>query len=349
MTSDQQVKSASTPGPEAAGGSESPGGPRGRSLLSGKSLEALALPIAWVLVIIIFGVLRPGTFLSSANLASILASQAVLVVVSLALVIVLTAGDYDLSVAAVVGLSANLIAILNVNFGVPIGLAILVALVAGLLVGVLNGLFVVLVQIDSLIVTLGMSTFVAGIVLWISGSNTVSGISNDLVRPVIVWRMLGVPLEFYYALIIAFGVWYVFRYTPLGRRLLVVGRSREVARLSGVRVGAVRWGALAVSGVIAAFGGVLYAGTSGAAGPTSGLELLLPAFAAAFLGATTVNPGRFNAWGTVIAVYFLVTGITGLQLLGAQSYVQNIFYGAALVQAVSISQIVRRRRAARAQ
>ena len=84
------------------------------------SLEALALPIAWVVVIVIFSVLRPGTFLSSANFASILASQAVLVVVSLALVIVLTAGDYDLSVASVVGLSANLIAILNVNYGLPV-------------------------------------------------------------------------------------------------------------------------------------------------------------------------------------------------------------------------------------
>jgi ribose transport system permease protein len=346
MTSDQHVKPA-TPA-EPADQAPAPGRRR-RAVLSGKSLEALALPIAWVVVIVIFGALRPGTFLSTANLASILASQAVLVVVALALVIVLTAGDYDLSVASVVGLSANLIAILNVSHGVPIPLAILIALCAGLLVGMLNGLFVVLVQIDSLIVTLGMSTFVSGIVLWITGSNTLSGISNDLVRPVIVWRLAGVPFEFYYALVIALVVWYVFRYTPLGRRLLVVGRSREVARLSGVRVGAVRWGALAVSGVIAAFGGVLYAGTSGAAGPTSGLELLLPAFAAAFLGATTVNPGRFNPWGTVIAVYFLVTGITGLQLLGAQSYVQNIFYGAALVLAVSFSQIVRRRRAARAE
>jgi ribose transport system permease protein len=144
-------------------------------------------------------------------------------------------------------------------------------------------------------------------------------------------------------------VFYVFRYTPVGRRLLVVGRGREVARLSGIRVGAVRWGALIVSSLIAAFGGVLYAGTSGAAGPTSGLELLLPAFAAAFLGATTINPGRFNAWGTVIAVYFLVTGITGLQLLGAQSFVQNIFYGSALIAAVSFSQVVRRRRTAGAQ
>jgi ribose transport system permease protein len=343
--SGQQVREA-TPDPSEPKKADAPVA-RSR-FLPGRSLEALALPIAWVVVIVIFGALRPGTFLSSANFASILASQAVLVVVSLALVIVLTAGDYDLSVASVVGLSANLIAILNVNQGVPVGWAILIALAAGLAVGVLNGLFVVLVQIDSLIVTLGMSTFVSGIVLWITGSNTVSGISNGLVRPVIVYRLLGVPLEFYYALIIALGVWYVFRYTPLGRRLLVVGRGREVARLSGVRVGAVRWGALIVSGLIAAFGGVLYAGTSGAAGPTSGLELLLPAFAAAFLGATTVNPGRFNAWGTVIAVYFLVTGITGLQLLGAQSYVQNIFYGAALVLAVSFSQIVRRRRVARA-
>ena len=75
----------------------------------------------------------------------------------------------------------------------------------------------------------------------------------------------------------------------------------------------------------------------------------MPAFAAAFLGATTINPGRFNAWGTVIAVYFLVTGITGLQLLGAQSFVQNIFYGIALIAAVSFSQVVRRRRNAGAQ
>jgi ribose transport system permease protein len=320
-----------------------------RRLLSGKSLEALALPMAWLAVIVIFGILRPETFLTTSNFSSILASQAVLVVVTLGLVVVLTGGDYDLSVAAVVGLSAMLIAILNVNHGVPIGLAILIALGAGLLVGVVNGLFVVLLEIDSLIVTLGMSTFVSGIVLWISDSNTVSGISTDLVKPVIIWRFAGVPLEFYYAMAIALAVFYAFRYMPVGRRLLVVGRSREVARLSGIRVGAVRWGALIVSSLIAAFGGVLYAGTSGAAGPTSGLELLLPAFAAAFLGATTINPGRFNAWGTVIAVYFLVTGITGLQLLGAQSFVQNIFYGIALIAAVSFSQVVRRRRTAGAQ
>ncbi len=328
------------------GGGAGKDAPRRR--FSGQTLEAMALPIAWLAIIVIFGILRPETFLTSANLSSILASQAVLVVVTLGLIIPLTAGDYVLSVASVVGLSAMLLAILNVNRGWPVGVALAVSLGAGLLVGLINGALVVLFAIDSLIVTLGMSTFVTGVVLWMSGSNTVSGVSPSLVDPVIVWRLLGIPFEFYYALAVAVVVWYVFGYTPVGRRLLVVGRGREVARLSGIRVGAVRWGALVCSALRAAFGGILYAGTSGAAGPSSGLELLLPAFAAAFLGATTIRPGRFNAWGTLIAVYFLVTGITGLQLMGAESYVQNLFYGAALILAVAFSQFVRRRRARRA-
>ncbi len=318
-----------------------------RPRITGRTLEALALPIAWLFVCVVFGYLRPDTFLSTANFASILASQAVLVCVALGLIIPLTAGDYDLSVASVVSLSAILVAVLNVNLGWPIPLAIAAAVSAGLLVGLINGMLVVLVGIDSLIATLGMGTFITGLVQWISGSNTISGISNDLVKPVIVWRFLGIPLEFYFAMIIAFIVWYVFTYTPVGRRLLVVGRGRDVARLSGIRVSTVRWGALAVSAFVASLGGILYAGTSGSAGPTSGLELLLPAFAAAFLGATSIRPGRFNAWGTVIAVYFLVTGITGLQLLGAESWVQDVFYGAALVLAVALSELVRRRRVAR--
>ena len=104
-----------------------------------------------------------------------------------------------------------------------------------------------------------------------------------------------------------------------------------------------------MAGLIAAAAGVLYTGTAGAADPTSGATFLLPAFAAAFLGTTTITPGRFNPWGTFIAVYFLVTGITGLAIMGVQTWVQNVFYGGALVIAVTASQIVkmRRERAAR--
>jgi ribose transport system permease protein len=242
-------------------------------------------------------------------------------------------------------LACMTLAILNVNHGWSIGAAVAAALGVGLAVGIVNGALVVLLDIDSLIATLGSSTFVAGVVLWISNSQTISGISEGLINVVVVDRFLGIPLEFYYGIALGLILFYVFEFMPIGRRLLFVGRGRSVARLSGIRVARLRWGALVVSGLISSFGGVLYAGTLGSADPTSALSFLLPAFAAAFLGATTISPGFFNPFGAIVAVYFLQTGITGFQLVGVESYVQQLFYGGALVVAVAISQIARRREA----
>ncbi len=161
---------------------------------------------------------------------------------------------------------------------------------------------------------------------------------------VVVDRFLGIPLEFYYGIALGVVMLYVFEFMPIGRRLLFVGRGRERrAARAGSASSRLRWGALVASGMISAFAGVLYAGTLGSADPTSSLSFLLPAFAAAFLGATTIMPGRFNPLGSIAAVYFLVTGITGLQLLGVQTFVQQLFYGGALVLAVALSQLARRR------
>jgi ribose transport system permease protein len=303
--------------------------------------ERLGLFIAWAATIAIFGALRPETFLTWANFSTILGSQAVLVVLTLGLIVPLTTGDYDLSMASVLTLSSMTVAVLNVNHQVPIGVAVAAAIAVGILAGVVNGFFILYFRIHSLIVTLGVGTFLHGITLWISDSMTFSGISPDLVDAVIVWRFLG--LEFYYAMGVCISIWYVFSYTALGRRLLFVGRGREVARLSGIHVDRVRWGALVTSGFLSSLAGVLYAGTTGAADPSSGMSFLLPAFAAAFLGATSISPGRFNPWGAAIAVYFLVTGITGLSILGISTFVQDLFYGGALVVAVTLSQLVRGR------
>ncbi|SRR5579884_343498 len=310
-------------------------------------LGQYGLLIAWAIVVLFFTLL-PGTsqtFPTAGNFATILGSQAVIVILTLGLLVPLTAGDYDLSVGFTLTLAAMLVAVLNVQHHWPIVLAILVALGAGAMVGLVNGAFILFFRIDSIIVTLGTGTFAGGLVLLISGSNTISGVSANLVDWVIVNRLFGIPLEFYYGLLLCLVMWYVFELTPLGRRLLFVGRGRNVARLSGINVNRVRLGALVTSGMVSAVAGVAYAGTTGAADPTSGTQLLLPAFAAAFLGATTIAPGRFNPVGCLVAVYFLVTGITGFQLLGAQSYVQSLFYGGALVIAVALSQIARRRQA----
>jgi ribose transport system permease protein len=333
------------PEPEGAGGDAER--PRAARVPPWAAAAAgrFALVGAWILLIVCFGVLKPDTFLTGANFATIFGSQAVLATLALALIIPMTAGDYDLSVAFTLMLSAMITALLNVNEGWPILPAMAAGLLAGTGVGLFNGMVVTYFRIDAIIVTLGTGTFIGGLVLWMSDSNTISGVSNGLVSWVIARHVLGVPIAFYYVVALAAVLWYVFEFTPTGRRLLIVGRGRAVARLSGIHVDRMRVGAFAASGFLSAGAGLLYAGTSGAADPTSGQQLLLPAFAAAFLGATAIMPGRFNPWGTLIAVYFLVTGITGLQLLGVEGFVQELFYGGALVIAVVFSQIARRREA----
>jgi len=314
---------------------------RGRSLVD--QAERYGLIAALALMVVVFSILKPETFFTWSNLSTILGSQAVLVVVTLGLIIPLTANDFDVSIANVLTLSSMIIAVLNAQLGWPIWLAVVAALAMGVVVGAVNGFFITYFRIHSLIVTLGIGTFLHGLTLYISDSMTISGIADSLMNGVIVWTLFGIPLEFYYALILCALVWYVFEYTAIGRRMLFVGRGREVARLSGIDTDRVRRWCLIASGLMGALAGVLYAGTQGAADPVPGASYLLPAFAASFLGSTSIRPGRFNPWGAMLAVYFLVVGITGLVFLGASSFVQDMFYGGALVLAVTLSQLVRGR------
>ena len=307
--------------------------------------ERVALLVVWLCLIALFSVMLPTSFLDWGNFSIIFASYAPAALLALAIIVPLTAGDYDLSVGATLTLSSALIGVLNVWHQMPIGLVLILAVGAGALVGLVNALFIIYFRIPSLVVTLGTTSLMTGLVQWMTNSSTIGGIDNALVMAVVGERLLGVPLAFYYALIGAAVIWYVFDFTPLGARLLVVGRGREVARLNGMAVERIRAGALVTSGALAAVAGIVYAGVLGSADPYSGLNFLLPAFAAAYLGATAVQPGRFNPWGAMMAVYFLATGITGLTMLGIPLWVTNVFNGGALILAVTISQLVRGREA----
>ena len=310
-----------------------------------RAFERVALILVWLAIIAIFGAIMPRSFLNWGNFSILFASYAPAALLALAIIVPLTAGDYDLSVGATLTVSSCVIGVLNVWAGMPILLVILMALAAGLVVGLVNAFFIVYVRIPSLVVTLGTTSLMTGLVQWMTNSSTIGGIDNALIMAVVGGRLFGVPYAFYYTLGVAIVMSYVFDFTPLGRRLLFVGRGREVARLNGIAVDRVRVGALAVSGVLSAAAGVLYAGVLGSADPYSGLNFLLPAFAAAFLGATTILPGRFNPWGALVAVYFLATGITGLTMLGIPLWVTNVFNGGALILAVTISQLTRGREA----
>ncbi len=323
-------------------------GARPRNLAKGlrtrEILQQVSLLLVWVIVVIVFGILRPDTFLTVGNFSAVFGTNATLAVLALALIVVLRAGDYDLSLAAVMTTCSVTLGALNVEHHVSLLWAIVVSLLMGVALGALNGFIVVVVGIDSFIATLGMGTVLGGVALWFSGQQQIVGVSDHLVNWVIVKQIFGIPISFYYAIAIGLIIFYIFRYTAIGRRLLFVGKNREVSRLSGIHVKRVRFGAFVVAGFIAAIAALLYTGSSGTADPTSGISYLLPAYAAAFLGATCIEVGGFNPIGTLIAVYFLVTGVSGLAIMGVQNYVQNIFYGAVLIVAVAGSQAFARSR-----
>jgi ribose transport system permease protein len=335
-STDSAADPAAAPGTESANGLPSRWSPVDLG-------ERYGILVLWAVIIIVFSLLRPHTFFTSANFETIFGTQAVQLVITLGLIVSLTAGEFDLSVASVMGFGATMVALLNVNDGWPLVPAIAATLVVGLLIGSVNAFLVVRIGVSSLIVTLGMGTLLSGIGFGISHSVTIGGISQNLLSAM-QNTIFGLPIAFYIGVFICFVLWYVLGYTPLGRHLLFVGEGRQVARLAGLRVDSMRALALISTALICTIAGIMQAGVVGAADPGGGPPYLLPAFAGAFLGQTVINPGRFSPWGVFVATYFLVTGITGLQLLGGAGWVQDVFYGGALVVAVTLAQLVARRR-----
>jgi ribose transport system permease protein len=314
--------------------------PLGRRL----GLQRYAIVIVFAAMVLSFGLAIPSTFLSIGNLSNILGGQAVLFILVMAVLLPTIMGDFvDLSLGSSLGLSAMTLAVLNVQHNTPIVIACLAGIGAALLVGLINVFFVVFFDNDPFIVTLGTMTIVQGVIYIISGDNSVGIVSPGLSNWVFSNDFLSIPLEFYYGLAIFLVVWYVLSFTPVGQKALVIGQSREVARLTGIRVDRQRSWAFIIGAGIAGLAGIAYAGTNGTVDPTAGSTLILPAFAAVFLGVTAIKPGRINALGALIAVYFLATGTAGLELLGTQSYLQQIFYGAALVAAITIPKATRDR------
>jgi ribose transport system permease protein len=317
--------------------SSAPGSRQGALYQSqvGRRIEAWALVVMWVLLVISFTLAEPGLFMTVGNWANILGSQAVLLLLALASLIPLVMRDFDLSLGGITTLSAMTLAILNVEDHMNIVVACVIALAVSLCVSSINALLTVRLGGDPFVVTLGMVTVLTGIIYLISGSATVGVVSGGFSEVIFIDTFAGIPVEFYIGLLVMLVVWYILAMTPAGQQAVIVGESREVAKLSGVRVGRARTIGYLAAGLIAGLGGIVYAATTGSVDPTTGgTQLLLPAVAAVFLGSTCITPGRFNAPGSAIAVYFLASGAAGLQILGAEDYVQQLFYGAALIVAV---------------
>ena len=302
-----------------------------------------AVVILLIVMFVVFSVLLPDTFFTVGNFTTLANSQAVLLILSLALIFPLSVGEFDLSIASNLGFGGILTGYLNGVAHWPLLPTVIFVLVVGAIVGAVNGFFVVNLGVNAFIVTLATGTVLTGLTIWISGGQILSNVSPALVDTVTT-TIGGLAVPVFIAFLLVLLLWYLYDFTPLGRYLTFIGLGAEVARLAGLPVKSLRFGAFGIAGILAAGCGVLAVGLLGSADPSASAGYLLPAYAGAFLGTTVIKPGRFNPWGTVVALALLVVGVTGLQLLGAAGWVEQVFNGTALVIAVTFARLVSRQR-----
>lgn len=290
----------------------------------------------WAIFIVVFGLLSPSLFLTSNTVTSIAVAQSVTAMLGLAVVIPLAAGVFDLSLGANVQFCAVLVSLLQERWDVGMWPSILITLAVGTFVGALNGFIVVVLKVSSFIATLGTATLLA------AAQTIVTNNLDPLPETAPAWldltqrTFLGVQLIFWYLIVLALVLWWFLERMPVGRYIRAVGSNPDAARLSGISVGRYWFLSLVVCGAVTGFAGVCYASNTGPSLSFGG-ALLLPAYAAAFLGFTQILPGRFNIIGALIAVYVLATGVQGLQYLTDVQWLSDMFNGLTLIAAVSFA------------
>lgn len=318
-----------------------------QSLSLGSRMARLApvygLLILTILLILIFTILLPNTFPTLLNLRSIISDKAIIAILSLAATIPMVTGKIDLTVGYGIVLW-HILAISLQTMGIPWPVACMIVLALGALSGLFNGLLVEVARIDSFIATLGTGTVLYALALWHTGGRQIVAMLPDGFYALNSTFVFGLPITGYYVLAIAVALWLILEYLPIGRYMYAIGANPTAAALNGIPVPRYVMGAFIASGTLTALAGVLLASKLRIGQASVGLEYLLPALVGAFLGSTTIKPGRVNIWGTLIGVTILAVGISGIQQFGGSFWVEPLFNGVTLLVAIGIAGYAQRNR-----
>jgi ribose transport system permease protein len=292
----------------------------------------------WVVLAGLFAIWKPDLFLTTGTAARIFNESAIAGLMALALIIPLAAGLFDLSIGSVMGLSGVLVAKLVGSEHQTVLVAIVLAVLVAAALGAVNAFVVVVLGVDSFIGTLATGSMVAAATVAVSKQQIlIEGIHGHL-SPISTRGVGLIQLPVFYVAILALVLSLVLARTVIGRQFYAVGFNRDAARLAGIPTGRVRCIAMVTSATIAGLAGVVLTARIEAADPGAGPSYLIPAFCAAFLGATQFGKGRFNPWGAMVAVFMLGTGTVGLLLAGAPQWAPQMFQGAVLLVAVGMTQ-----------
>lgn len=307
-------------------------------------IPVYGLLVFTILLIVLFSILLPNTFPTMLNLRSILGDKAIIAFLSLAAMAPMAAGRIDLTVGYGIVLWHILAIALQTTLGIDWRIAVVMVLLAGGLLGLLNGLLVEIARIDSFIATLGTGTILYAIALWYTQGRQIVGVLPKGFTDMYAWQPLGIPVVAFYVLAISLIMWVILEYTPIGRCLYAIGANPRAAELNGIPNRRFIIGAFVVSGLLGAAAGLLLAARLRIGQASVGLEYLLPALVGAFLGSTTIKPGRVNVWGTIVGVAALAVGISGIQQIGGAFYIEPLFNGVTLLIAIGLAGYAQKRR-----
>jgi ribose transport system permease protein len=307
-------------------------------------LPLYGLPLLTLLLIICFSLLLPDTFATALNARSILADKAIIAMLALAATLPMMAGRIDLTVGFGIVMWHILAISLQVKYGIPWPIAILLVVFAAGFVGLVNGLLVEVAQVDAFVATLGTGTILYALALWHTDGRQVIGTLPPAFIAINTASVFGIPIPAIYVIVLAIVLWIVSERLPVGRFIYAIGANEKAAALNGIPVRLYVIGVFVASGIIAGLAGCVLAAKLRIGQANVGLDFLLPALVGAFLGSTTIKPGRVNVWGTMFGVLILAVGISGIQLLGGAFFVEPLFNGTTLVVAIALAAFAQRRR-----
>jgi ribose/xylose/arabinose/galactoside ABC-type transport system permease subunit len=294
-----------------------PSGAR-RSFL--RRMEARDLTLVGVTVVfaLLVGLVNRD-FLSAQNLRFMLLNSVVLSLVAIGQTLVIAMRGIDLSVAPLMGLSAILCGLLAQSQGLPLAEAVAISLMLGLVLGAANGMLVALLDIPPIITTLGTYSLYGGLTFIYSNGTQVDAVppsyaafGNDA-----LWQALPIPTPVLILLLVLGLFWYLLGHSRFGRAVLAVGNHAEAAYNAGLPVTWIRIRVYALSGMLAAFAGLMFVCYTGSATVTTGTgdHVELQSIAVALVGGTAIAGGRGNVIGTVLASLFLSVVLTALVFL----------------------------------
>jgi ribose transport system permease protein len=318
----------------------------GRSPLGGERALQFAsrygLIVVLLIVVAVFGALKPSAFLTIANLKDSATIAAPLLVLAVGLTVPLSMGEFDLSIAQNTQLCAAGVVWLMSVAQMAWPLAVAVTVVGAALVGAFIGTIVVRSRVNAFIVTLGAGTIMAGIEFGIAQGATIFNGIPTAYDSIGSGSVLGIPTSVVIALGFAFVAWLAVEGTVTGRRMRAIGGNSEAARLCGVRVNRLRAVGFVVTAASAALAAVLVTAQATSYYPNAATSQLLPAYAACFLGTTVFRPNLFEITGTLVGVIFLATIQNGLLITGVPTWTGQVVAGSLLVIAVVASKAAAR-------